>query len=525
MSSYVSLLHNVVDCPTSALGKLSLMKHSSFRDRLSLSVGDSFPEFLQGPLMPDMFRIIVMGHPCWPCLTYESDAMNYGEVLKEAEAVARLLTPLLGESEEPSDPLLPVTVAIMMDRSFELIISILEVLLAGGAYLPLDPDLPDKRLSLYLSGGGDVRAMLVNGSLAEKRGAHLLRMKDSGRECRLTAPSIIQYRRSALEAVDIIRSSGTSHMEPSGPVSSSSTVGPSAAAMVHPANPAEGEAVQQYLESRWSAPGTGPGPGPDPEFTFERISNNSFAVSISAPYPESRMASEIGTNVDNSKSGNWLEVSDLSEAASGYEHLSPPTSIIAHALPRLLRSQLSAELSETNLSESRDKVADLDAPGRKSGKIPKPPNVSMLDLLMSSQRSSIDGNVTSPDFEPSDKKAQAAAYVDFTSGSSGRPKGVAISHVALRDFVKHTGIHLGLAPGSVCILSASINFDAHVLQVLAPLSHGSRVVIPQQQGHLDPHYITNLMATECVTFWDTVPSLATAYLQEDPGLRACTALK
>eukprot|EP00798_Chlamydomonas_sp_ICE-L_P010202 gene10202-8116_t len=35
----------------------------------------------------------------------------------------------------------------------------------------------------------------------------------------------------------------------------------------------------------------------------------------------------------------------------------------------------------------------------------------------------------------------------------------------------------------------------------------------------------NLMATESVTFLDTVPSLATAYLQEEPGLRACTALK
>ena len=44
----------------------------------------------------------------------------------------------------------------MLDRSFDLVVSILAVLSAGGCYLPCDPSYPDDRLAVYLEDGAAV---------------------------------------------------------------------------------------------------------------------------------------------------------------------------------------------------------------------------------------------------------------------------------------------------------------------------------------------------------------------------------
>ena len=59
-----------------------------------------------------------------------------------------------------------VLVGICMERSIELVISLLGVLKAGGAYVPLDPTYPAERLALYDAGrqpGAGVAADLTIG--------------------------------------------------------------------------------------------------------------------------------------------------------------------------------------------------------------------------------------------------------------------------------------------------------------------------------------------------------------------------
>jgi len=53
-----------------------------------------------------------------------------------------------------------MTVGLLLERSFELVISMLAVQKAGGAYVPLDPDYPAERLAMYVE-DGDLVAMLV----------------------------------------------------------------------------------------------------------------------------------------------------------------------------------------------------------------------------------------------------------------------------------------------------------------------------------------------------------------------------
>ena len=43
-----------------------------------------------------------------------------------------------------------VAVGVMLDRSFDLVVSFLAAFKAGGCYVPLDPDYPDDRLTVYM---------------------------------------------------------------------------------------------------------------------------------------------------------------------------------------------------------------------------------------------------------------------------------------------------------------------------------------------------------------------------------------
>ena len=56
-------------------------------------------------------------------------------------------------------------VALMVERSFAMIIGILGIVKAGGAYLPVSPDNPPDRIDYMLKDGG-VRVLLVQGKTA-----------------------------------------------------------------------------------------------------------------------------------------------------------------------------------------------------------------------------------------------------------------------------------------------------------------------------------------------------------------------
>ena len=60
-----------------------------------------------------------------------------------------------------------VLVAVSMERSLELMVAVLAVLKAGGAFVPLDPDLPPERLT-YILGNTRAPLLLVQSHLADR---------------------------------------------------------------------------------------------------------------------------------------------------------------------------------------------------------------------------------------------------------------------------------------------------------------------------------------------------------------------
>lgn len=93
-------------------------------------------------VLDHLFERSAARYPDVPAVVFDDQAVSYRELGKRADLVAcRLLEAGVGPD---------VIVAVCLDRSLDLVVSILGVLKAGGAYLPLDPAWPGLRLRSVL---------------------------------------------------------------------------------------------------------------------------------------------------------------------------------------------------------------------------------------------------------------------------------------------------------------------------------------------------------------------------------------
>lgn len=135
------LLEHIGRDPHVRLSRLDIL---SDEERQSLTrgtgVGDGrTPDALLGDLIADQ----VAARREAPAVRCGDHVVSYTQLGDHAHRLARLL---IAEGVGPDDP-----VAVLLDRSIEQIEAVTAVLQAGGAYLPLDVDLPDERLDFLLS--------------------------------------------------------------------------------------------------------------------------------------------------------------------------------------------------------------------------------------------------------------------------------------------------------------------------------------------------------------------------------------
>lgn len=125
-------------------------------------------------------------------------------------------------------------------------------------------------------------------------------------------------------------------------------------------------------------------------------------------------------------------------------------------------------------------------------------------------------NLPAPtDQAPVEPQPDALAYVVYTSGSTGAPKGVEISRRALLNLTcAMEPVYAKGAVLSVC----SVGFDAFLLESAAALLNGRTILLPQDQELESPKALARLITGFGVGFLSTTPSRLSAFLK-DPAFR------
>jgi amino acid adenylation domain-containing protein len=94
----------------------------------------------------ELFQAQAARTPDAMAVSFEGERLTYAELNARAN---RLAHHLRGHGVGPE-----VRVGVLMERSLEMVVSLLAVLKAGGAYVPLDPGLPAERLAYMLDDSG-----------------------------------------------------------------------------------------------------------------------------------------------------------------------------------------------------------------------------------------------------------------------------------------------------------------------------------------------------------------------------------
>ncbi len=152
---YCRIIEGMLDDLNRPIETLSLMDESE-RQRL---VGDFNQPSVAPTPVPSLVRRIEYGAQQTPdavAIAHGEQHLSYRDLEGRANRLARYLR---GRGVGPE-----VVVGICLDRSIDLIVSMVAVMKAGGAYLPLDPEYPTKRLEQMLM-DAEIRVLLTHAAL------------------------------------------------------------------------------------------------------------------------------------------------------------------------------------------------------------------------------------------------------------------------------------------------------------------------------------------------------------------------
>ncbi|MGW3284851.1 amino acid adenylation domain-containing protein [Streptomyces sp. NPDC001002] len=114
---------------------------------------------------------------------------------------------------------------------------------------------------------------------------------------------------------------------------------------------------------------------------------------------------------------------------------------------------------------------------------------------------------TEPLSEPVVVDEEQAAYVLFTSGSTGEPKGVEVPHRAAMNTIDDLNDRFSVGPDDRCLAVSALDFDLSVYDLFGLLSAGGAVVLVEEADRIEAQQWAELVRTHRVALLNCAPPL------------------
>ena len=99
----------------------------------------------------------------------------------------------------------------------------------------------------------------------------------------------------------------------------------------------------------------------------------------------------------------------------------------------------------------------------------------------------------------------APAYVLYTSGSTGIPKGVQHTHASALAFVRWAAAQFDISSHDRLSCHAPFHFDLTIFDLFVAAMTGACVVLIPEEAALFPFQVASILESERITVWYSVP--------------------
>jgi amino acid adenylation domain-containing protein len=152
-----------------------------------------------------------------------------------------------------------------------------------------------------------------------------------------------------------------------------------------------------------------------------------------------------------------------------------------------------------------------------------PPGIEVLCVDRDAEWAGVSAEPLLPAQQP-----EHLAYVLYTSGSTGLPKGAMIEHRSVANRMADVIRRFGMGPADRVMAVTALHHDLSVFDLFAGLGAGATLVVPDAAQRRDPAHWAELVERHGITLWNSVPAfveMLVEYLEHAKRPQAARSLR
>ncbi|MFE4511358.1 amino acid adenylation domain-containing protein, partial [Bacillus subtilis] len=154
---FIKLLSEVAENTSKPIKEIDILSQNE-KQQILVEFNQNSTDFPKNMTIQELYEEQVMKAPDQIAVSFNGENLTYAELNQRANSLAKLLRKHGVNSNQ--------LVGVMLERSFEMIISMLAVLKAGGAYLPIDLEYPSDRINFLLE-DSQTKLLLTTSNLSK----------------------------------------------------------------------------------------------------------------------------------------------------------------------------------------------------------------------------------------------------------------------------------------------------------------------------------------------------------------------